>query len=327
MRKLNGKLIVSALISMAVASMAAVSAGAISYAPTYAPITPTPSTSTITETKTTDTNGNTTTTTAGTSEAAPATVLTDSAVDQVLSAAAKSGADEVTLFMTETADSAAVQESAIAEIAKSDVVVTVDISSDDGVDYSVTIDPELIKEVKAVNLAMDITVGTDSGKKVSGVEVPAGSIVIAPAQKGDFGMTLQVTIPAAALDDVDLEEVALYYIADDGIVTKMPRNALRVNADGSLTVSISHASQYVVSDVDLTVEENIETLDDDDDDNDVDISIDGADENHGKSEIDVITNSGLSNEPDANPTTGVTIAFGALAASVTAVALTAKKRK
>ncbi len=321
MRKLNGKLIVCALVSAAVASVSAVSAGAISYGPGIAPTTPTPSTSTITGTTTTDTSGNTQTTPAGTTEEAPATVLTDTAVEDAISEAAKSGDDEVTLYMTESSGSATVQESAIAEIAKGDVVVTVEIESDDGIDYAITIDPELITDAKAINLAMDISVSSDEGTTVSGVEVPANSIVIAPAQKGDFGMTLQVTIPADALEDVDLDAVALYYIADDGSVTKMPDDALQINSDGSVTVAISHASQYVISDVDLTVEET--EIPDDDDDGE--IAIDGDEDSRGKSDVDVITN--VNNELDTNPTTGVTIAFGALAASVAAVALTAKKRK
>ena len=273
MKKLNGRLVVSALLAAAMISMTAVSAGAVDYSDEGAPTTVTPE---------------------------DASVLTDSDVSDALSAAAESGATEVTVEMEEDSrGNVTVQESAIAEIASGDVAVTVEVTSESGTDYSITIDPALITEAKAINLAMDITVDTDEGATVSGVEVPAGSIVIAPAQKGEFGMTLQVTIPAAAVADVDTSDVRLYYIADDGSVTKMPKKALKVNKDGSLTVSISHASEYVVSDVDLTKLAADEDFDDADDDD----------------------------EFDGNPGTGVTLALGALAASAAAVVITAKKRK
>lgn len=341
MKKLNGKLIVCALVAAAMASVSAVSVSAVDYGGGASPSTGTPSTTTVTGTTTTTTDDTgsttTTTTTAGTSSDAPATVVTDKAVDEAIAAATNSGSKEATLYMTEDASGkAAVQESAIAEIAKSDVTVTVEVTSESGTDYSITIDPALITEAKAINLAMDITVDTDEGATVSGVEVPAGSIVIAPAQKGEFGMTLQVTIPAAAVADVDTSDVRLYYIADDGSVTKMPKKALKVNKDGSLTVSISHASEYVVSDVDLTklaADEDFDDADDDDEFDDDDASIDdddsavdGANDSYGKTDDDVSLDS-TSNEFDANPGTGVTLALGALAASAAAVVITAKKRK
>lgn len=214
MKKLNGKLIVCTIVAAAMASVSAVSVSAVDYGGGASPSTETPSTTTVTDTTTTDNNSTTTTTTAGTSADAPATVVTDKAVDEAIAAATNSGSKEATLFMTEDANGkATVQEAAIAEIAKSDVTVTVEVTSDSGTDYSITIDPKLITKAKAINLTMDITVDTDEGAAVSGVEVPAGSIVIAPAQKGEFGMTLQVTIPAAAVADVDTSNARLYYIA------------------------------------------------------------------------------------------------------------------
>lgn len=337
MKKLNGRLIVCALVAAAMASVSAVSVSAVDYGGGASPNTGTPSTTTVTGTTTTTTDNTgsttTTTTTAGTSSDAPATVVTDKAVDEAVASATKSGSKEATLYMTEDANGkATVQEAAIAEIAKSKVTVTVEMASESGTDYSITIDPALITDAKAINLAMDITVDTDEGATVSGVEVPAGSIVIAPAQKGEFGMTLQVTIPAAAVADVDKSDVRLYYIADDGSVTKMPKSALKVNKDGSVTVSISHASQYVISAIDITKlisgtnNDEDDFLDDDDSfiDDDEDYAVDGDNESFGKTDDEPVVES---DEFDANPGTGVTLALGALAASAAAVAITAKKRK
>ena len=289
MKKLNGRLVVSALLAAAMISMTAVSAGAVDYSDEGAPTTVTPE---------------------------DASVLTDSDVSDALSAAAESGATEVTVEMEEDSrGNVTVQESAIAEIASGDVAVTVEVTSDSGTDYSITIDPALVTEAKAINLAMDITTDADEGTTVSGVEVPAGSIVIAPAQKGDFGMTLQVNLPAGSVGDIDTSEARLYYISDDGDVEKMPKKALKFNRDGSVTVSISHASEYVISDVDLTLNSS-SAVDADIDDN----------SSYGKTDDDVtlITGGG---EFDGNPGTGVTLALGALAASAAAVVITAKKRK
>lgn len=282
MKKLNGKLIAGTFLAAAMLSVNTISAGAVDYGGGAAPTTLTP---------------------------VQPSVLTDKDVSDAIAAASQSGAAEVTVEMEEDRKgNIAVQESAIAEIAKSDVTVTVEVISDSGTDYSVTIDPALITEAKAINLAMDITIETDGYSDVSGVEIPAGSIIIAPAQKGDFGMTLQVTIPADAIADVDTSFASLYYIADNGSVTRMPDSALKVNADGSVTIAISHASQYVISDIDLTDPDSYDDFDDiyETDDDTVVVSEDSDDE---------------------NPGTGVTLAFGALAISAAAVALTAKKRK
>ena len=254
MNKLNGKLAVSALLAAATLFMTAVSAGAVDYSDEGAPTVVVPA----------DTN-----------------VLTDSDISGARADAAESGSSEVVFGMTETASGVQVQESAIAEIAGGDVAVTVEVTSESGTGYSVTIDPALVTEAKAVNLAMDITTDADEGTKVSGVEVPAGSIVIAPAQKGEFGMTLQISLPALSAGNIDTSAARLYYISDDGDVEKMPENALSFGIDGSVTISISHASEYVISDVDLTLANSSSVSDD--------ISA------------------------DSNPGTGITVALGILA--------------
>ena len=290
MKKLNGRLIVSAILATAMMSMTAISASAVSdYGDGASPTTVTPE---------------------------DASVLTDEDVSDAITAAQESGATEITVEMEEdSSGSVTVQEAAIAEIANGDVAVTVEVTSNSGTDYSVTIDPALVTEAKAIDLAMDITVDADEGTTVAGVEVPAGSIVIAPAQKGDFGMTLQVNLPAEAVGNIDTDAARLYYISDDGDVEKMPKKALKFKRDGSVTVSISHASEYVISDVDLTLNSS-SAVDADIDDN----------SSYGKTDDDVtlITGGG---EFDGNPGTGVTLALGALAASAAAVVITAKKRK
>lgn len=242
---------------------------------------------------------------AGTTAETPAAIVTDDVITEAIK-------NEGVVHIT---SDAVVKEDAIGAIAKSDVPVTFEAD-----DYSITIDPALIEEVGAIDLSMDIAV-SDSDVEVDGVAVPAGAIVIAPAQKGNFGMTLKVTISAATVENLDADNLSLYYIDDDGNVTKLDSD-IEVNADGSVSVSISHASKYVVSDVDISTEESEEeddvAIDEEDDDDDVEA--DTAD-----SEVDAV----VTEKDESNPHTGValfgTAALAALSAAV--VTATAKKRK
>lgn len=241
----------------------------------------------------------------GATDATPTEIVTDDVITEAIK-------NDAVVYIT---SDAVVKEDAIGAIAKSDVPVTFEAD-----DYSITIDPALIEEVGAIDLSMDIAV-SDSDVEVDGVAVPAGAIVIAPAQKGAFGMTLKVTISAATVEDLDTDNISLYYIDDDGNVTKLDSD-IEVNADGSVSISISHASKYVVSDVDLTADEEDDDEDDatiDDDDDVVEID-DDAD-----SEVDAV----VTEKDESNPHTGVAL-FGTAALTAVSAAVmtaTAKKRK
>jgi hypothetical protein len=329
MKKLNGKLIVSALLAAAMASFSAVSAGAIDYSPAGVPSSggSAPSTSTVTGDTTTDGSGETTQTVPGSDDETPATVLTQSSIDSILDEAEKNGKDVVVVYMEEDSNGkVTVQESAIAEIANSDVTVVIEVDGD-VVDYTVTIDPDLIDTPKAINIAMDIEIDTDEGETVSGVEIPEGSVIIKPQQKGNFGMTLTVTIPASAFAGMNTGNLSLYYVSDNGEVSKLSDSQITVNADGSVSISISHASAYMISDIAPDTDgedDDIIIEDDDDDDIIIEDDIDTSDNDNGKTDEEVIV---IVGEDDANPHTGVALALGALAASAAAVAITAKKRK
>ena len=177
------KMIASAAIAASMVSMTAVSVSAADYGnpPSYSepekvPETPAP----------------------GSTADEPVKVVTDDTVKEALKA------DEPVIYIE--SEKATVKEDAIGEIAKSDKPVTF-VSED----CSITIDPALITEVKAINLAMDISVDTSLAEN-SGIEMPANAITLIPAQKGDFGMTLSVTIPAANVADLDVESVKVYYV-------------------------------------------------------------------------------------------------------------------
>lgn len=330
MKKLNAKFIATAVIASMVASAASISASAAinyGYAPYYPPAVTVPTTSPSTSS---DTQAATTTT--------PATPATDDAdeKDEGASVAGESTVEEaiknggeVKLSVNDNGD-AVVQEAAIAAIVKGDKPVTFDVDTDDGVDYSITIDPKSIKDAKAINLGMVISVEPNS-TEVEGADVPSGAILIYPAQKGEFGMTLNITIPASELKGINIENCQLYYVSDDGELS-LVEDAISVNKDGSITVSISHASYYVVTDVDLEkavddlkaaldeLKEGLEGLiPDDDDADDTAVSID-----QGKDDTSVVVNGG---NGDTNPVTGTTLALGSLAVFAAAAVATSKKRK
>ena len=209
----------------------------------------------------------------------PANVVT---ADTIVAAAATEDA----VIFVET-DKAVINEEAIAAIANSDSTIT--FASD-----NCTISIEDIETVSEIDLAMAIDVVADEDS-----DYPVDSIVIAPAQKGEFGMTLVVTIPADVLGDLDADKAALYYVADDGSVTKMSAEALTFDEDGCAIIRISHASEYVISTVDISKPANNNTP-------------------------------GESNGNTTNPDTGAVIPMGIAAiagASAVVAIIAAKKRK
>lgn len=163
----------------------------------------------------------------------PAEVVTENVITNVLK-------EEKPVVYVEDKN-VSVKETAIAAIAKSEKLVTFEAK-----EYSVTVDPAKIKKVKAINLAMEISVSKEE-TKVDNVTIPDTAVVIAPAQKGDFGMTVSVTIPKASVAKVDKTKAKLYYIADNGNVSEV-KNALSFDKDGNAVIEISHASKYVISD-------------------------------------------------------------------------------
>lgn len=99
-------------------------------------------------------------------------------------------------------------------------------------EYTVSIDPKNITTAREINLGMDIDLFPE-----------AGVISIDPVQKGYFGLEMVVTIPAAALKDFNLKGLKCYYVSKDG--DRKLFKQFTVNKDGSLTVTLTHASSYL----------------------------------------------------------------------------------
>ena len=173
----------------------------------------------------------------GATSAKPASVITDGYITEALKATTVAP-----IYVND--NKAIVTKDTIAAIKTASKPVTFVAPS-----YSITVDPAKITGVTA-DLNLGMTIATTSAKlTVSSVSVPANALIIEPAASGNFGMELAITINKSTLNGIDVSKSKMYYIADDGKVTDM--GALTVADDGSVTIKISHASQYVISETAL----------------------------------------------------------------------------
>lgn len=115
-------------------------------------------------------------------------------------------------------------------------------------DYSIEISAEELKKIDgAVDLTVAVTDLTDDTTLANKVSIPKDSVMINPALSGEFGFTMKVTIAKANLPaGVTSTNAKLYYVADDGKITAV-EDGITWGADGEATISINHASYYVIS--------------------------------------------------------------------------------
>jgi hypothetical protein len=109
----------------------------------------------------------------------------------------------------------------------------------------VTIDPDSITDtIRTLNLNVEIEV-TDPRNKGEGM--PDNSILIRPAEHGDFGLEISYDISAEELEEAGLNpnRLRLFHVDNDGEVVEEGR--VTRNADGSVTISITRASKWVLS--------------------------------------------------------------------------------
>jgi len=107
-----------------------------------------------------------------------------------------------------------------------DVNVSVVVVTDDNIE-------EALKGVKGVDKVML----TDS------------FILFSANKHGDVNGVRSVKVTAAQLKAAGLgtNDIGLYYIDDNGVISEV-KNAITLNADGSITVKFTHFSAYVLSD-------------------------------------------------------------------------------
>ncbi|MDR0197973.1 MAG: hypothetical protein LBI36_07145 [Oscillospiraceae bacterium] len=127
---------------------------------------------------------------------------------------------------------------ALAEIAKGDTPVVFV-----GNGFTITIDPSDIgNNAQAVVFRGEIEVGVKSvgGRDIRGV-------YIYPANSGDFGFTLTLTVHSAfhKMAGYKISDVKAYYIDDDGNAREELDAVVR---NGEVSIRISHASGYLLTD-------------------------------------------------------------------------------
>ena len=226
-----------------------------------------------------------------------------------LIADAGEGEVEIDLSEYDEGDGLVISADLFAEIAGSDTVIAITAG-----DYTVYIIPDNITDARSINVAMNVEPATTS-TDLNGVAVPAGSVIIEPFQKGEFGAALDVSIPAESLGDIDPAAAKLYYISDSGEI-ELQEGAIKVNEDGSVTITLTHASAYVITDEDLIAEEEADTADND---------VEAASET-GKSDTDVVVISGSPEAGDSNPATGAGLSVSAVLAAL-GLGFLSRKRK
>jgi hypothetical protein len=122
----------------------------------------------------------------------------------------------------------------------------------------ISINPDSITEnATSLDLNIDVTI-TERATIVNDIQFPPNSIIIAPSAHGEFGFTISFDISAEQLAEAGLNanDVRLFHISTDGVVTEA--GTVRQNADGSVTLSISHASVYHLAEEAPTIAASIE---------------------------------------------------------------------
>jgi hypothetical protein len=126
-------------------------------------------------------------------------------------------------------------------IKESGVAATITLSSG----LVITIDPATITDKAVADMDMRMVMGlADDGPG----NVPADSVAIVPAQKGEFGMTLQFDISADLLKAFNLDGNLGLFKANDGIITR-GGELVRVNDDDTVTIAISNGFAHVLAEI------------------------------------------------------------------------------
>jgi hypothetical protein len=106
---------------------------------------------------------------------------------------------------------------------------------------------DITDNARPIDLNIAVTLVT-TATTVAGTQMqaPANSLIITPSTHGQFGFTININISAERLAAAGLSEnINLYYVSSAGSVTNY--GAVTLNSNGSATISISHASFYILS--------------------------------------------------------------------------------
>jgi len=116
--------------------------------------------------------------------------------------------------------------------------------------------PATTSKINPADINVAVTVVTDDNvtealKGVKGVDKVAltdAFILFSSNKHGEVNGVREVKVTAAQLKSAGFgtKDIGLYYVADDGTITEV-KNAITLNADGSITVKFTHFSAYILA--------------------------------------------------------------------------------
>jgi hypothetical protein len=137
-----------------------------------------------------------------------------------------------------------IDENVLIAIAESGTDVVVELSS--GLRFTIIANSIDVDKVVAFDLDIEVD-ATDRAEVINGARMPGNSIVLQPNFSGEFGFEIEFTFTAEQLAEQGIKgnNISLFHVDYDGKVTDMGR--VRLNNDGSVNFTISHASFYILS--------------------------------------------------------------------------------
>ena len=152
--------------------------------------------------------------------------------------------DDIPLVILRDGDSTIISYAALQLIKEADVVLKIELPNG----LVISIDPaEITDSARAVNLNIDITVVLES-QLVNGKDVPDNSIAISISDRGNFGFSISFPILPELFEaaGISSDAVRLFHVDSEGDVAEK-FDEFAINDDGSVTITISHASGYILS--------------------------------------------------------------------------------
>ncbi|MCL2020365.1 MAG: hypothetical protein FWG70_11525 [Oscillospiraceae bacterium] len=121
----------------------------------------------------------------------------------------------------------------------------VEVVLDSGFTFTILSD-SISPDAQEFNLNIEIYL-TERATEIDSVKIPANSIVINPNFRGSFGFEVTISFSAERLKQkgVNGNNVKLFHVDHEGRITDLGK--LRLNADGSIEITISHASYYIIA--------------------------------------------------------------------------------
>ncbi|MDR2547790.1 MAG: hypothetical protein LBC96_09895 [Lachnospiraceae bacterium] len=153
--------------------------------------------------------------------------------------------EERPLLVLEAGDSTIISAESLQAIRESGKILQIQLANG----LILTIDPASITD-NAVSIDLHIDIRTVSrARSIDSVNFPANSIIITPLAHGIFGFAVSFDITAEQLAAMGLqgENLNLFHISDDATVTDL--GIIKLNSDGSVTITIDHASYYILAEI------------------------------------------------------------------------------